>query len=707
MVRLDRLILSLVLLLVSLVGWADGSLSAPSKVLYSRYLHAPARHKMPQNGMERIQAFITINDQSAVQQLQQHGVEVNGVFGGVVSAGIPVASLDEVSGLNCVNGVSLAQPLHFCNDMASQLSHVDWVHEAVGQVVPLKGRGVIVGMIDTGIDYNHINFKDENGQNRIKAVYLPCDYSGTSPVIDGFTLPGSCYETPSQIATLTTDNTLSSHGTHTTGTAAGSYMGNAWSGMAPEADIVACGIPGDSLTDVNVVNSVNYIFDYARRVGKPCVINMSLGTNSGPNDGTSPQCRVFERLSGPGRICVVSAGNDGEYPICFHSLITGPADTVTTLLRRGSGSRHQGYVSMWSNGSQVHRSRLIIINRNTGEQLYASPVMGMLPEDSVYTLSSDDNPAFATFFEGEIQFANAQEPQFSTSGEEIVGYRYNSYWMFDAKALETDYLLGLQYMADEYIDLAGWSTRKTYFYTYGFEGVTGGSNSGSISDLATTDAVISVGAYCSHDTFENWQEGIILYPQCHPGEIASFSSFGPDECGKLRPDVCAPGFVVLSSANRYDEKSSRENWLTPAVVDGIEYPYYANMGTSMSAPVVTGTIALMLQVNKTLTAADVRQVLQATSMRDDFINDDNAPRWGNGKLDAWAAVNHVASQTLLPGDVNDDGEVTVADIMRIVEVIQAGSTRFDAGTMIRADVNKDLEISLSDLNAAIQLIINK
>ena len=67
--------------------------------------------------------------------------------------------LDEVSRLTGVKAISLAQPLHFCNDMASQLSHVDWVHEAVGQVVPLNGRGVIVGMIDTGIDYNHINFK--------------------------------------------------------------------------------------------------------------------------------------------------------------------------------------------------------------------------------------------------------------------------------------------------------------------------------------------------------------------------------------------------------------------------------------------------------------------------------------------------------------------------------------------------------------------
>ena len=705
--RLNSLIILVACLLVSSVGRADGVLSASSKIYRSQLLQSSSRRMPADIGSEQFQAFISVDDPSVINLLQQNGVKINGIFGTMVSAAVPAVMLDEVSRLTGVKAISLAQPLHFCNDMASQLSHVDWVHEAVGQVVPLKGRGVIVGVIDTGIDYNHINFKDDNGQNRIKAVYLPCDYSGTSPVIDGFTLPGSCFETPWQIATLTTDNTLSSHGTHTTGTAAGSYMGNAWSGMAPEADIVACGIPSDSLTDVNVVNSVNYIFDYARRVGKPCVINMSLGTNSGPNDGTSFQCRAFEHLSGPGRICVVSAGNDGDTPICFHSSISGPADTVTTLLRQGSSSRHQGYVSMWSDGRQVHRSRLIIINRNTGELLYASPVMGMLPEDSVYTLSSDDNPAFATFFEGEIQFANAQEPQFSTSGEEIVGYRYHSYWMFDAKALETDYLLGLQYMADEHVDLAGWCTKKAYFYTYGFEGMTGGSNSGSISDLATTDAVISVGAYCSHDTFENWNEGIILYPKCHPGEIAYFSSFGPDECGKLRPDVCAPGFVVLSSANRYDEKSSRENWLTPAVVDGVEYPYYANMGTSMSAPVVTGSIALMLQVNKTLTAADVRQVLQATSMRDDFINDANAPRWGYGKLDAWAAVNHVASQTLLPGDVNDDGEVTVADVMRIVEVIQAGSTRFDAGTMVRADVNKDLEISLSDLNAVINLIINK
>ena len=687
--------------------WASGTLSAPSKILRSQLLHSSKRMSAG-NESVRLPAFISVNDQSVIDCLPQYGVEISGAFGTVVSAAVPVSSLDEVTQLSGVIAISLAQPLHLCNDLASQLSHVDWVHDAVGQVVPLIGRGVIVGVIDTGIDYNHINLCDANGVTRVKAVYLPCDATGTSPVIDGFTLPGSCYETAGQIAALTTDYTASSHGTHTTGTAAGGYTGNAWSGMAPEADIVACGIPADSLTDVNVANAVNYIFDYARRAGQPCVINMSIGTNSGPNDGSSPLCRVFESLSGPGRICVLAAGNDGHAPICLHSYINGTTDTVTTLLRGQSGiARRQGYVSMWSDGSQQHRTRVVIINRDTGELEYASTELGLLPEDSVFSISSDNDPVFAEYYEGEIQFANALEPQFAQAGDQVIGSRFHSFWSFDAESKESSHLLGLQYMADEPVALAGWCPNSTYFYSFGLDGMTEGSTSGSISDLATTDAVISVGAYCSRDFFVDWQGDTCKVNRSVPGKIAYFSSFGPDECGISRPDVCAPGMAVLSSANRYNDTSGRSHWLTPAVVDGVEYPYYSNKGTSMSAPVVTGSIALMLQVNPVLTARDVRQVLQATSVIDADVSSNELQRWGSGKLNTWAAVDYVIRQTLLTGDVNDDGEVTVADVMRIIEVVLANSTGFDASTMVRADVNKDLEISLSDLNAVIDLIINK
>ena len=87
-------------------------------------------------------------------------------------------------------------------------------------------------------------------------------------MIDGYELPGSCYENPSDIALLKTDDTASSHGTHTLGTAAGSYKENGWHGVACDADIVVCGMPEQQLTDVNIANAVKYIFDYADRVGK-------------------------------------------------------------------------------------------------------------------------------------------------------------------------------------------------------------------------------------------------------------------------------------------------------------------------------------------------------------------------------------------------------------------------------------------------------
>ena len=148
----------------------------------------------------------------------------------------------------------------------------------------------------------------KDGQLRIVRVYMPCDSTGTHPVVGGEELPGSEYTTPGEIAALTTDDSTYYHGTHTTGTAAGSFMDNGLHGVATGAQIVACGMPDEELTDFNVANSIKYIFDYADKVGLPAVINMSIGSQDGAHDGTSPLCQLFKEASAPGRICVVSAG---------------------------------------------------------------------------------------------------------------------------------------------------------------------------------------------------------------------------------------------------------------------------------------------------------------------------------------------------------------------------------------------------------------
>lgn len=693
------------MILISLLATlsAAGRFSAASKIKLMRHDRSAV---LRIGGHPGYQAFISVNDKAALAALRGHGVTVNGIFEGYVTATIPATVLQEVAMIDGIGQISLAQPLKLYNDTARYLTAVNDVHAGSNLNFPLKGSGVIVGIIDVGIDYNHINLCDSTGKSRVKAAYLPADSTGAPPIVKGDTLPGSCYETPDQIAMLTTDYTGSSHGTHTTGTAAGSYYDNGWYGFAPEADIVACGMPPDMLTDVNLANALNYIFDYADRVGKPCVINMSIGSNEGPNDGTSFMCKTFENLTGPGRLCVLAAGNDGHAPICFHQSIRFPGDTVTTLLRNQQGkAQRQGYVSMWSGTDVEHGSRLVVINSNTGVIEYASPILGLLAEDDVVTISSDTDQDFAAFYTGEVLFASAMEPQLIVGDGAAQPVRYHSYWEFDATATDETHLLGLQYVSNEAVDLTGWCTNNTYFYSYGIEGVTGGSPEGSISDLATTDSVISVGAYCSRRSYIDGNGDPYTYSLCHPGEIAYFSSYGPDENGTARPDICAPGLAVISSANRFNDKANRQRWPQSAFVGDIEYPYYANQGTSMSAPVVSGTIALMLQVNPLLAPSSARGILKASANRDDFVLNGDADRWGAGKLDACAAINELIQRTFLTGDVNHDKEVNIADVLTVIDIILGGHSGHDNLTLLLADVNRDNEIKLSDVNAIIDLIL--
>jgi len=662
--------------------------------------------RTPQLDNRFYQAFIAVDNQAAIERLKECGIIVNGKFDGFVTAQIPAKAFDGLSTIDGLGLISLSRPLELCNDSARYLSGVDPVHAASHLAVPLTGEGGIVGVVDVGIDFNHINLCDAEGKSRVRAVYMPCDSTGVHPIVDDEQLPGSCYESASKIADLTTDFTHSSHGTHTTGTAAGGYLGNSFYGVATGADIVVCGMPESELTDVNITNSVKYIFDYADRQGKPCVVNMSISSHDGPNDGTSFLCRAFESLSSPGHICVVSAGNEGDVPIHFKHTLAGAGDTVTTLLRnQWGGLQREGYVSMWSDRAQEHRSRVVVINRATRELEYASPLIGLLPEDSVFTLSDVTDSGFAAYYQGEMLFANALEPQYDDNGTLLDSYRYHSIWLFDATSVKSGHLLGLQYVTDEETDLAGWCNKNTYFYTFGLEGITGGTSVGSISDMATTDDVISVGAYGSRRTVVNSDGDSTTNSLCIPADIAYFSSYGPDERGIMRPDVCAPGFSLISSANRYNESANRQNWCPVAVVDGEEYPYYPNMGTSMSAPVVTGAIALMLQVNPSFTAVDVRNILSASCVKDSCVLNGDPARWGYGKLDVMAAIDEVVDRTLLPGDVNGDKEVNVTDILTLVDMILSDQGHHNAIAMLRADVNRDREILFSDINVVIDLIL--
>jgi len=92
-------------------------------------------------------------------------------------------------------------------------------------------------------------------------------------------------------------------------------------------------------------------------------------------------------------------------------------------------------------------------------------------------------------------------------------------------------------------------------------------------------------------------------------------------------------------------------------------------------------------------------------VRDQWVQNGNLERWGSGKIDVLAAVNHVIDRILLKGDVNHDDEVNIADVLLIIDVLLDDESQRDSATLIRADVNRDSEIQIADVNRLIDLIL--
>ena len=643
-------------------------------------------------------AFIAVNENVDLTQLRNAGLKITARYDGIITAEVPESyQPSELKSFSGVLSASRAIPILTYCDSVRYYSRVDAVHEGFRLPKDYDGSGVIVGVIDCGFDFNHVNFWDSVGNTRVKAVYMPYDDTGRTIMVNRIPLPGTCFETPDRIKALTTDDTSATHGTQTAGIAAGSYRGNGWYGIAPGADIVACGIPEKELSDVKIAHCISYIDDYAKRVGKPYVINLSMGNNVGAHDGTSFLSTVIKQFSGPGHVFVVSAGNDGDEPVCIHESLTASTDTITALLNgynKTGGLRRSGCVNAWSRGAKPFNSRLIVVDTRTGEILYKSRSLGTTSTGVTAHFNTQSDEQLAQYYTGTVDFSGTIEG--NGNGSSLV--------TLDMTAKAYNYVIGIQYYSPLVTDLTIWTSQYAYFSTFGLPWATSGSSVGSINELAASDSVISVGSYNSKQYVPLRNGSIYHRDQSTPMEISYYSSYGPDENGISRPDVCAPGSVVISSANRYyTNPPNLQYWQPSAVVDGVAYPYCPDLGTSMSAPVVAGAIALWLQANPTLSTADVRDVLHHSSYKDNQVMYGNPERWGSGKLDIEAGMRYLLGIDFKPGDVDGDGEVTISDINVVIGIILGGSVADDVRK--RADVNVDGEINISDINMIIDIIL--
>ncbi len=590
-------------------------------------------------GQEMVDVFITLHDSQNTSRITALGGVIGARFTGLVTAQVPVAKLQAIAALDEVEQVSIAEMMESNVDTTRSVTSVNYVAEGLQHGLPANydGKGVVFGIIDSGIDFNHAAFQDSLGNTRIKCVYMPADNSGTKVTIDGTVLPGSEFDS-TRIASLTTDLASSAHGSHTAFIGAGSHCGQ-YSGMAPGADIVMCALGGKK-NDVNIANSLKYITQYAKRVGKPCVISISLGTKQGPHDGTSKLCKIYEEMGKIDAVICLSAGNLGSYRRYIHHKFSG----MNTATNPNTGSyvtgTQAGYtanfaIDTWSRSRSAVGIKYLLIDPDDNSIFYETGIMKSYTYHYIGPGKESKrgyNAFLSQYFSGNIGVWVTTE-----SNGHIETYSEVS-----LKPLRSDvkaYKMAVQFYGADGVEFDSWVTSENAYSWHPQVGdykFVNGSDSCSMNDNVTGKNTISVGNYVGRNRYMSLS-GKEMYNSIYPeGSIYVQSSYGIAPNGESYPFVAAPGYFVVSAYNGYNYLAkpstntaySKENPTTGRT------DYWGSMsGTSMSTPTVAGIVALWLQANPQLKVDDVKEIIRKSAYVDDDVR--KAPlQFGAGKINA-------------------------------------------------------------------------
>ena len=590
-------------------------------------------------GQEMVDVFITLHDSQNTSRITALGGVIGARFTGLVTAQVPVAKLQTIAALDEVEQVSIAEMMESNVDTTRSVTSVNYVAEGLQHGLPANydGKGVVFGIIDSGIDFNHAAFQDSLGNTRIKCVYMPADNSGTKVTIDGTALPGSEFDS-TRIASLTTDLTTSAHGSHTAFIGAGSPNGP-YSGMAPGADIVMCALGGKK-NDVNIANSLKYITQYAKRVGKPCVISISLGTKQGPHDGTSKLCKIYEEMGKCDAVICLSAGNLGSYRRYIHHKFSGMNTATNPNIGSYVTGTQAGYtanfaIDTWSRSRSAVGIKYLLIDPDDNSIFYETGIMKAYTYHYIgpgMESKRGYNAFLSQYFSGKIGVWVTTE-----SNGHIETYSEVS-----LKPLRSDvkaYKMAVQFYGADGVEFDSWVTSENAYSWHPQVGdykFVNGSDSCSMNDNVTGKNTISVGNYVGRNRYMSLS-GKEMYNSIYPeGSIYVQSSYGIAPNGESYPFVAAPGYFVVSAYNGYNYLAkpstntaySKENPITGRT------DYWGSMsGTSMSTPTVAGIVALWLQANPQLKVDDVKEIIRKSAYVDDDVR--KAPlQFGAGKINA-------------------------------------------------------------------------
>lgn len=555
-----------------------------------------------------------------IAALEAAGVKVGTQVGDWVTAWVTCDSLGMIGEIPGVTYIEAGNVVYPTLDKALPDIGYDAVSDSPILPMPYTGKGVIVGVVDIGFQWDHAAFRRADGSTRIAAAWNQNDSTGTPP--DGY-IYGSLFDTEEEIFAAH-PCAIETHATHVASIAAGSSFGeNPYGGVAREAELVlvdALHTPDGGIYTEGIIDGIRFICDYAAGVGKPCVINLSIGGTTGPHDGTSPFDQMCDSLQGAGMLLVGAMGNMGAYN--YH--LGYDFDTQAESFR--TGFRQQRLVlpevDMWSE-SPV-RFAIEIYEYNAVEPLAAT---GWLSVDSGWCDT-------VLPYGGEEILVEA-----ASSHSEANGLYNNQFRLSGATDIPGAFFVLAVEGQSGRIDM--WSNAPANtFDNFGRNDLITGDREMSLLEVGGTGRrITSVGAYVTN-TSVAVQNGGTYSVDYTLHDVAPFSSRGFTRDGRMKPEVIAPGSIVTAAYNEMlaTDPSGFFYGMTVGAYtfDGAPYYYGANSGTSMASPVVAGVYALWLEAAPSLTPEEAKAVLRSVSTTDEYTSDPAAA--GYGKINPYAGL---------------------------------------------------------------------